>query len=86
MSDIRIIVLQRGWVVVGYCRRDGEEIVIEKPAVIRTWGTTGGLGELADKGPTSTTKLDKCTRPIRVHVLAKLFDQECDPEKWEGRL
>ena len=57
---VRIIVLQRGWVVVGHARRHGPRIRVTNCAVVRYWGTTAGLGELATKGPLDKTKLDNC--------------------------
>lgn len=56
-SPVRIVVLQRGWVVVGYWSEDGDEVQIRNARVIRKWGTSRGLGELVD-GPTTSTVLD----------------------------
>jgi hypothetical protein len=56
-SEVRIVVLQRGWIVVGRWAQDGDEVVVRDASVVRFWGTTRGLGELFD-GPTKTTKLD----------------------------
>jgi hypothetical protein len=40
--------------------------------VIREWGTTRGLGEIAEGGPTKDTKLDYCGNP-RVSKRKVLF-------------
>ena len=47
---VRIIVLQRGWVAVGRFYQDGSACRLECAQIIRRWGTTRGLGELAAQG------------------------------------
>lgn len=81
-SKKQIVVLQRGWVVVGDVSQDGgpDYIKVENASVIRYWGTTKGLGELVD-GPTPSTKLDKAGT-VRAHVLAVVFTLDVDAEKW----
>lgn len=66
-AETRIVVLQRGWVVVGRWHRDGDDVTITDAQVIRRWGTSRGLGELVN-GPTSSTTLDP-GGTIRTHVL-----------------
>lgn len=53
----QIVVLDRGFVYVGQTEIIGDFVKITKARNIRYWGTTKGLGELAD-GPTRSTKLD----------------------------
>lgn len=78
----RIVVLQRGWVVVGQVSQTGDELTITDASVIRTWGTTKGLGELALNGPLSGTKLDPCGT-VRAHIAAVVFQMESDGAKWK---
>lgn len=59
-SKVKIVVLQRGWVVVGEYSCNVTTAMLTRAAVIRVWGTTKGLGELALNGPTPATKLDPC--------------------------
>ena len=59
-GDIRIVILQRGWIYVGKYFEQGENCWLENASCVRSWGTTKGLGELAESGPTSSTKLDSC--------------------------
>lgn len=79
-----IFVLQRGWVIVGRLGFGArpDELAIADAAVIRRWGTTAGLGELAAGGPTPDTVLDPCHGTVRVHELAVLFRIDCDPAQW----
>lgn len=77
----KIVVLHRGWVVVGDFKKDGNEIVVENASVIRRWGTTKGLGELAESGPLESTVLDSCP-PVRAHELAVVMMMDCNQEKW----
>ena len=77
----QIVVLQRGWVLVGMVTQDGDYLTITDASVIRVWGTTKGLGEIASGGPTSKTKLDPC--PLNtVHVLTVVTRMDCDPGNW----
>lgn len=79
--DKRIVVLHRGWVVVGDYTISGEEVVIENGSVVRRWGTTEGLGEIAIKGPTADTVLDPIPE-LRVHRLGVVFTLQCTAKKW----
>ena len=83
---IRIVVLQRGWVVVGRVAEESDkELILEKSSVIRRWGTTKGLGELAANGPTNNTVLDSCGT-VRAHPLAVVMQIDCAEGKWDGRV
>jgi hypothetical protein len=62
-----IAVLQRGHVAIGVYEQRGLIARLSKAAIIRRWGTTDGLGELAAKGPLENTKLDKCGE-ISFHI------------------
>lgn len=79
--DIRIIVLQRGWVVVGEYSSDGTSGYINKGYVIRVWGTTRGLGQIAVEGPTNSTQLDAIPE-LEFHELTAVLKLKCNPENW----
>lgn len=86
-SVVKIVVLQRGWVVIG--RVDPEDdtsdiVTLTDASVIRVWGTTKGLGELVD-GPTSKTVLDPAGT-IRAHRLTTVFTIDADDDAWAGKL
>ena len=81
MTETRIVVLQRGWVVVGHFTSSGEMCRLDNAAVIRTWGTTHGLGELRE-GPTKSTVLDPCGT-VEFHVLTSILILTCDSAAWK---
>jgi hypothetical protein len=77
---LQIVVLDRGFVYIGFVRTNGRWLYIENAQNIRVWGTTRGLGELVD-GPTPTTKIDavgdvKAGMHAVVHMIA------ADSVKW----
>lgn len=78
---LRILVLQRGWVVVGEVTQHGPELTITNGSVVSRWGTTGGLGELAEKGPLESTVLDPCPT-MKCHELTVVLQIECQEAAW----
>ena len=65
----QIVIGERGWVWVGDVTRVGGDYILSNASVIRVWGTTSGLGELAIKGKQTKTILDPCGT-VRVPELA----------------
>lgn len=82
---VKILVLQREWVIVGRYRKEGSEHVLTNSAIVRHWGTRGGLGEIASGGPTDNTILDR-SGTVRAHELATVLVMDCDAAKWADRL
>lgn len=78
----KICVLDKGWVLVGNLEKEDEEYFLTNAFVIRRWGTKEGLGELAEKGPLSETKLEK-TPLVRFHKNHLIFTISCNEEKWK---
>lgn len=85
-GDIKIVILQRGWVMVGRLERKESECKLHNASVIRVWGTTKGLGELAINGPLSNTKLDKCGGVVEFDYLTVVCSVSCDESKWNSKL
>lgn len=85
-GDVKIVILQRGWSMVGRFERTGSDCKLHDASVIRVWGTTKGLGEIAKDGPTSTTKLDKCNGLVEFDYLTVVASISCDSKKWEKSL
>ena len=84
-SDVKIVILQRGWVFVGKYKQDGMKCLLTNAYNIRTWGTTKGLGELAESGPTSNTKLDK-VNDVTFHLMTSIAVIDCDDKVWKKHL
>jgi hypothetical protein len=82
LCGFAVVVLDRGFVYVGYVTCDSEWCVIEKAHNIRTWGTTKGLGELTLGGPTEQTQLDAVgTVRAPIGSVCHLIDSEVT--KWK---
>lgn len=82
VGDLKIVILQRGWVMVGRLERNGSECKLTNASVIRNWGTKAGLGELAMKGPQANTILDKCGGIVEFDYLTLVCSITCEPSKW----
>ena len=81
-GQLAIVVADRGHVWVGWVRDDGPYMLaVEEARVVRRWGTTNGLNELAAKGPRPNTKLDA---PATVHVAKRALIAliTCEPASW----
>lgn len=77
-----IAVLDRGFVYVGDVEVDSTWCIIRNARNVRIWGTTKGLGELANSGPTPKTILDD-TGTIRAPIRSLIFLIETEPNKWK---
>lgn len=64
-----IVVADRGHVWVGDVTTNNEWCVIKGARIIRIWGTTAGLNQLANEGPLPGTKLDAAA-DLRVSAKA----------------
>jgi hypothetical protein len=85
-GDIKIVILQRGWVMVGRFERNGSECKLSNASVIRSWGTTKGLGELAKNGPLEGTKLDKTYGIVEFDYLTVVASIACEERSWKSVL
>ncbi len=85
MNDVRIVVLQRGWVLVGlYSKRitgSSQYGYLDKARVIRVWGTTEGIGELTN-GPLSGTRLDLCNGRVEFALSTEILNIKCENSRW----
>jgi len=79
-GDMKIVVLDRGFVFVGRVAFTDDSVVIANAKNIRKWGTTKGLGELVN-GPLSGTVLDAAGTVI-APKRAMIFTLTVDEQKW----
>ena len=82
-GNIKIVILPRGWNMVGYFSKDGCNCKLENASVIRRWGTTKGLGELAEKGKLKDTILDPCGT-VEFHELTVIATIACKESVWKS--
>lgn len=82
-GDIKIMILQRGFVYVGRVTRNGDQVTISCAQNIRQWGTKRGLGEIAAAGPTEKTVMDPAGT-VTCHALGVVAELSCDQGKWEA--
>lgn len=80
-GDLKIVVLDRGFVVVGRVSIVDSYVVINDCRCVRRWGTTKGLGQLAASGPQANTVLDPQprTRVLETQVIQMI---DCVEESW----
>lgn len=81
-GDIKIVILQRGWIMVGHFSREGNDCKLGNASVVRSWGTTKGLGELALNGPLVNTKLDRCNGLVEFDYLTVVAQIACKESVW----
>lgn len=81
----KIVILQRGFVWVGEVEQDPKNnlfFIMKNGATIRNWGTSTGLGSLADTGPTPNTVLDKHECNASFTLLSLIGWYDCS-DKWD---
>jgi len=76
-GDPVIVVLQRGHVAVGKWHQSGDYCWLTGASIVRRWGTTDGLGQLAKEGKQPETILDKSEQGIRFHILSVVCTFPC---------
>lgn len=81
-SPIKIVVCDRGFVLVGRVEVKDNYVTITDCSCIRNWGTSKGLGQIASSGPTSSTKLD-AQPTTRVHELQVVQMIDCEASQWK---
>jgi hypothetical protein len=81
LRGFAIVVADRGFVYVGYVEVDDQWCVITEAFNVRKWGTTGGLGQLAQEGPQEGTVLDPAGT-VRVPLRAVMHLIDTEASKW----
>ena len=81
--NIKIAILQRGWVYIGRFSQEGSQCKLENAYNVRRWGTTEGLGQLAAEGKKEGTQLDKAGT-VSFHELTAVALLDCNEEAWKA--
>lgn len=81
-SKKQIVVLNRGWVVIGDYSEKDDDCTLTNASVIRKWGTTNGLGELAEKGKLPDTVLDECPN-VHFNKLTMVARMDVNENNWK---
>jgi len=71
-----LVVLQRGWIFGGDLFKKGSEYTLKNAFNVRKWGTTKGLGELAEKGKLKNSILDPVS-DVTFHELTVVAIIRC---------
>jgi hypothetical protein len=82
-----IYVCERGFVLVGRPRPQlpGDHalfLTLDDVAVVRRWGTTRGLGQLAQEGPQATTVFDREPDGVEQSLTSIYRRIPCNPSAW----
>ena len=80
-GDIKIIVVDRGFIYVGHCEETENFVRLTDAKNVRSWGTTKGLGELIN-GPTSRTILDE-VGTVKIPTKAVISIIDVNQNKWK---
>ena len=83
-GEIKIVVLERGFVYVGRCHTEDDQVTIYGARSLIRWGTTAHLGELAH-GPTPKTMLgESCT--VQAQRTQVLHTIEVEQDAWNKHI
>lgn len=83
-GPVKILVIERGWVLVGHWQQVGDVEVLQGARCIRRWGTSKGIGELV-QGPLDSTSLDPIGE-VEVPTRQVIFRVPVDVQKWSDHL
>jgi hypothetical protein len=79
---VRIVILDKGFVSVGVYSQGTDWASLDNAFIVRRWGTSKGLGEIAEHGPTDSTILDK-TPKQNFPVRSIINTIDCNAKKWK---
>lgn len=82
---LQIVVLDRGFVYIGRVKTDAFWCYLQDARNIRRWGTTQGLGQLAQTGPTSNTVLDP-VGTLKAPMQSVISLIAVEEKAWETKL
>jgi hypothetical protein len=83
-GPVVIAVIQGGWVKVGRLVEDvdlPDYVCLKNAKCVRKWGTTRGLSQIANDGPTNETILDD-TADVYIPITSLIMNIACVQAKW----
>jgi hypothetical protein len=82
-DDVRIVILQRGWVFIGnYQKLSDTECILTNAKNYRRQKSGKGFGYVAKNGPSENCELDLCELPVRFHPMTVIASIDCAGDKW----
>ena len=85
--NVRIFCLERGYILVADWEQDADPqfLCLKKSSIVRIWGTTKGLGELAKNGPIKgKTILDDEPEGGRLNKDKIIREVACVQKAWKS--
>jgi hypothetical protein len=85
MRPVIVTTVHKG-VFFGYAEKtDGPQVVLENARMAIYWGTTRGILELSDTGPTSKSKISAVAPRIELRDITAVMDVSPEAEKaWKA--
>ena len=83
LTGFAVVVADRGFVYVGQVEIGDKWCVITHARNIRKWGTSQGLAEIVNGGPTADTVLD-AEMAVRVPIRAVISVIDTEAAKWNA--
>lgn len=84
MGKLCIVVMRERFILVGVIEptEDAMFFYLRRASIVRRWGTTKGLGQLAQEGPQPNTKLDSEGDDI-INKLEVSRVIPCNEQRWQ---
>lgn len=83
-KDIRLVVLQRGLILIGHYSRQGMNCFLKKSVLVKKWDFTSELGKLAD-GHVSGVVFEK-VGDVEFHRLNEIMAINLKACVWDNKL
>lgn len=81
--DLAIVVVDRGFVYIGYVETRNEMCIIRECRNIRRWGTERGLAQLVNDGPTSESRIDPAMKSVHIPMRAVISIINVEKSAWK---
>ncbi len=82
---MNLYVMEERWVIVGEPDSTspcGMMVTLKACGVVRIWGTSAGLGELAESGPLAATRIDREPDGVQINTRFVMRCIPCEGKAW----